>query len=286
MPSPRCSKVVVHVAVIVSVATILCLAIRAAVQPYSLESPVPGMQAATAGTPDMTAEEIVTRLAQANEQRARNLRGFTGRRIYHLDYQGFPGHQEANMIVTARYSAPATKSFDIISQSGSKLLQNRVLKRLLESEKDAADAANQRKTALTRDNYKFELLGTKASQHGGCYRLRADPVRNDKYLFRGEICVNGTDFAVESIDAEPAKNPSIWIKKTQIEHRYEKVGDFWLPAFNKSVTNVLIGGTATLTIQYTDYKLDAGQLAADRAIGLFGVQTSQPQSPLNSSFLP
>ncbi len=274
MQSPRCFKVAVHVAVVVSVASIFCLAVRAAVQPYPLESPVPGTQAATAGTPDMTAEEIVTRLVQANEQRARNLRGFTGRRIYHLDYQGFPGHQEANMIVMARYSAPDTKSFDIISQSGSKLLQSRVLKRLLESEKDAA--ANQRNTALTRDNYKFELLGTKASQHGGCYRLRADPVRNDKYLFRGEICVNGTDFAVESIDAEPARNPSFWIKKTRIEHRYEKVGDFWLPASNKSVTTVLIGGTATLTIQYTDYKLDAGQLAADRAIGRFGSKLLSP----------
>jgi len=86
-------------------------------------------------------------------------------------------------------------------------------------------------------------------------------VRDNKYLFRGEICVNGNDFAVEPIDAEPAKNPSIWIKKTRIEHQYEKIGEFWLPAFNKSVTNVLLGGTATLTIQYTDYKLEAGQIA-------------------------
>jgi hypothetical protein len=261
MPSPRCSKVVVHVAVVVSVVSIFCLAIRAAVQPYPLESPVPGTQAAIGGTPDMTAEEIVTRLVQANEQRARNLRGFTGQRIYHLDYQGFPGHQEANMIVMARYSAPATKSFDIISQSGSKWLQSHVLKKLLEGEKDAAVAANQSRTALTRDNYKFELLGTKAGKYGSCYRLRVDPLRNNKYLFRGEICVTGTDFAVESIDAEPAKSPSIWIKKTRIEHQYEKVGEFWLPALNKSITNVLLGGTATLTIQYTDYKLDAGPVA-------------------------
>ena len=276
MPSPRCSKIIIHAAVVLSVASIFCVTIRAAVQPYPLESSVPRTQAATTGTPDMTAEEIITRLVHANEQRARNLRGFTGKRIYHLDHQGFPGHQEANMIVKARYSAPATKTFDIISQSGSKVLQNRVLKRLLEGEKDAADAANQRKTALTRDNYKFELLGTKASQYGGCYRLRADPVRNDKYLFRGEICVNGADFAVESIDAEPAKNPSIWIKKTHIEHRYEKVGDFWLPAFNRSVTNVRVGGTATLTIQYTDYKLDAGQLAATEAIRLPGFKLPSP----------
>jgi len=53
-------------------------------------------------------------------------------------------------------------------------------------------------------------------------------VRDNKYLFRGEICVNGNDFAVEPIDAEPAKNPSIWIKQTRIEHQYEKLGEFWL----------------------------------------------------------
>ena len=181
--------------------------------------------------------------------------------MYNLDYRGFPGHREANMVVVAHYSAPATKTFDIISESGSKWIRDRVLKKLLEGEKDAAEPANLRRTALTQDNYRFTLLGTKPTEHGGCYRLRAEPVRDNKYLFRGEICVNGTDFAVESIDAEPAKSPSIWIKKTRIEHQYEKIGEFWLPAYNKSVTNVLLGGTATLTIQYTDYKLEPGQLA-------------------------
>lgn len=254
MPRFRYSRAAVKLALIFSVAL-------AAVQACPFSAPVPGSQAATAAMPDMTAEEIVTRLVQANEQRANNLRGFTGKRIYKLDYQGFPGHQEARMTVMAHYSAPGTKSFDIISQSGPKLIQNRVLMRLLEGEKDAANAANQRQIALTPDNYRFTLLGTRPTEHEGCYRLQAEPVRDNKYLFRGEICVNGTDFAVESIDAEPAKNPSIWIRKTHIEHRYEKVGEFWLPASNKSVTKVVLGGTATLTIQYTDYKLEAGQIS-------------------------
>jgi hypothetical protein len=217
--------------------------------------------AATAGLPALTAEEIASRLVQANALRAQNLLGFTGKRVYTIDYRGFPGHREANMVVSAHYSAPATKSFDIISESGSKWIQNRVLKKLLDGEKEAASPANQRRTALTPENYRFSLLGTKTTQHGACYRLRTEPVRDNKYLFRGEICVNGADFAVESIDAEPAKSPSIWIKKTRIEHQYEKAGEFWLPALNKSVTTVLLGGTATLTIQYTDYKVEAKQIA-------------------------
>ncbi len=219
--------------------------------------------AAPANLAGITSEEIVNKLVQANARRAHDLRGFTGKRVYNLDYQGFPGHREASMAVTARYSAPATKSFDMISESGSKWIVNHVLKRLLGGEKDSASPGNQRRTALTTDNYKFLLLGTRPSRYGGCYLLRVEPVLDNKYLFRGEICVNGKDFAVETIDAAPAKNPSFWIKNTHIEHQYMKIGAFWLPASNKSVTKVLLGGTATLTITYTDYHLNPKQLASE-----------------------
>jgi hypothetical protein len=211
--------------------------------------------AASANLPNLTTDEVVSRMVEANARRSSDLSGFTGTRTYNLDYRGFPGNREAHMVVAARYTAPSTKEFDIISESGSKLIQSRVLKRLLVSEKEAADAENQRRNALNTNNYKFTLLGTRPSQYGGCYRLQAEPRRENKYLFRGEICVNARDFAVESIQAEPAKSPSFWIKQTSIEHRYQKIGEFWLPAFNKSVTNVVLGGTATLTIEYTDYKL-------------------------------
>lgn len=238
----------------------LSFAFGASLPVRAFEQPGSGLQAtAASGLPTMTAEQIVSRLAEANTKRAQDLLGFTGKRVYNLDYRGFPGHREADMVVVVHYSAPATKTFDIVSESGSKWIGDRVLKKLLEGEKDAAKPAYQHRTALTPGNYRFTLLGTKPSKYGGCYRLWAEPVRENKYLFRGEICVNGNDFAVESIDAEPAKPPSIWIKKTRIEHQYEKIGEFWLPAFNKSVTNVLLGGTATLTIQYTDYKLETGQ---------------------------
>ncbi len=220
--------------------------------------------AAPANLPSLTTDEVVSRMVEANARRSSDLLGFTGRRTYNLDYRGFPGNREAHMVVAARYTAPSTKEFDIISASGSKLIQSRVLKRLLATEKEAADAENQRRTTLNTNNYKFTLLGARPSQYGGCYRLLAEPQRANKYLFRGEICVNARDFAVESIQAEPAKAPSFWIKKTSIEHRYQKIGEFWLPAFNKSVTNVVLGGTATLTIEYTNYKLDPRRTDAER----------------------
>jgi hypothetical protein len=206
-------------------------------------------------TAGMSAEEIVGRMQRNNEQRAAALRAYEGKRCYRLSYRGFPAKRDAEIEVVAHYQAPESKSFDVVSESGSKLIQSKVFSRLLESEREAANAENQRQSALTAENYSFTLLGTRPSLYGGCYRLGVEPRRDNKFLYRGEICVNGADFAVESIDAEPAKNPSFWIKETRIKHSYEKIGQFWLPASNETVTKVRLGGTATLSILYSGYEV-------------------------------
>jgi hypothetical protein len=228
----------------------LAVALLMAVQAVAADVPT-----STALCEKMSVEEIVLRLKRSNEQRAATLRAYEGRRSYSLSYHGFPSDREAGEEVVVRFTAPESKSFEVISESGSKMIQAKVFAKLLESESEAAHAENQRETALTQENYIFTLLGSRPSTHGGCYRLGVEPRRENKFLYRGEICVNAADFAVESIDAEPAKNPSFWIKKTRIEHRYEKVGQFWLPAWNQTVTNVRLGGTATLSIVYSGYEL-------------------------------
>jgi hypothetical protein len=219
-------------------------------------SPVaPAALTSTAITPGLTAAQIVERLDAHNEQRAEALRGYDGMRSYTLSYRGFFMRKKAAMEVISHYRAPASKRFDIVSDSGSKMLQSHVLKKLLESEEEAMSPENRRETALTPENYSFQLVGTRPSPYGGCYRLKVTPRRENKFLYRGEICVNAADFAVEAIDAQPAKNPSFWISKTRIHHRYKKVGKFWLPASDTSVTKVRLGGKATLKIDYSEYEL-------------------------------
>jgi len=62
--------------------------------------------------------------------------------------------------------------------------------------------------------------------------------------------------AVAQIVGQPAKNPSFWVKKVQFTRRYQKIGDFWLPKQDTSVSEVKIFGKHTLTIRYEDYKLN------------------------------
>jgi len=203
----------------------------------------------------LSTEEIVTKLVQRNLERAETLGAYQGTRIYRLEYRGFPGSRTAEMTVDVKYSAPGTKDFSIRSEEGSKLIIDRVFKRMLQSEKDASAGANQSHVALNRDNYNFTLDGYESTPSGLAYILSVEPRTNDKLLYRGCIWVDAEDFAVMRIDAVPAKNPSFWTKETRIEQTYAKVGDFWLPLSNRSTSSIRLGGHASFTIDYQDYQI-------------------------------
>jgi hypothetical protein len=200
---------------------------------------------------------IVQKLQQANARRADALRCYQGKRAYTLNYQGFPGARSASMAVEATYTAPDKKRFDVVNQDGSKMLLNRVLLKLLDSEKEALQEPNKLATELNPRNYDFAYLQMDNTAYGPAYVLQVTPRTNTKFLYKGKIWVDAADFAVVRIDGEPGKNPSFWINHTRIDQRYGKFGDFWLPVHNQSVTHSRFGGDAVLNIEYTDYHINA-----------------------------
>jgi len=210
----------------------------------------------------LTADQVVDNLVRKNEDRARALLHSEATRVYRLVYHGFPSDREAEMTVVATYDSPASKEFKVVSQTGSKLIQDRVFKRLLDSEKEAAEPAVSARTQLNRDNYEFQLLGYESSATGGQYILQVTPKSKTKYVYRGKVWIDATDFAVTHIEAEPAQNPSFWTKKNEIRHDYQKVQSFWLPARNESISYIRLGGRATLTIEYKNYRVTDSRQAA------------------------
>jgi len=200
-----------------------------------------------------TSDDIVRRLVEQNKQRADHLQSYAGERHYTVAYHGFPRSLSAEMVVKVTYEAPSTKHFQIVTQTGSRVLVDRVLKKLLQGEEEAT--RDQGQTALTPANYRFEVLGQQERAGRECLILRVEPRAESKFLYRGRVWVDAQDSAVSEIDAVPAKNPSFWIKGTKIHHTYEKSGQFWLPHSDKSETAVRLGGTAELIIEYDAYEL-------------------------------
>jgi len=206
-----------------------------------------------------TLEQVVDNLVAKNAERAVALQRYQGRRFYRLDYTGFPTSLKAEMVVDVLYEAPATKNFKIVSQSGPKWMIDRIFKGLLQAEQEALNSKNSERVALNRHNYEFSGMEFQYASDGCSYVLAVQPKIPNKLLYRGRIWVNSKDFAVCRIEAEPSKNPSMWIKSTAIHHLYTKLGDFWFPSENESTSSMRVGGRAILSIKYRNYEILAAR---------------------------
>jgi len=207
----------------------------------------------TAPAANLSPAQIVEQMQRHNQARKEALKHYSSMRHYQVEYRGFSKTIVAKMDVEVDYNAATGKSFRIASQSGSKLLCEKVLKRAVDSEKEAAQ--DQGATALTPANYKFHLAGTESLDGRPAYILDVEPLKGSKFLYRGKIWVDVADFALARVEAEPAKNPSFWISRTRIQFTNTKRGDFWLPERNRSETKVRIGGAAVLTIDFGTYQI-------------------------------
>jgi len=221
--------------------------------------------------------ELLDKLVEKNAERAEALEKYQGRRSYTLTYTGFPASFHAEMVVDVNYEAPAKKQFKIVSESGSRWMIDRVLLRLLDAEQEGD--ANRERVALDSRNYDFSNLERQTAPDTCSYVIAAAPKTPSKLLFNGRVWVDSKDFAVCRIEAEPSKNPSFWIKKTDIHHTYVKIGDFWLPSENQSVSAIRGGGRAVLTIKYQNYEILAAHAlkAVDSGPSASSVAQTHPQ---------
>ena len=211
----------------------------------------PLAQAATGVQADLTSAQIVERMIEHNKSQTGALKHYQALRHYDVEYRGFTGRIVAKMEVEANYNAATGKTLRIVSQSGSALLCDKVLKRAVESEREASQ--DKQSTALTETNYRFHLGGSESLAGRPNYILDVEPLTASKFLYRGRIWVDAAEFAVVKMETEPAKSPSFWIARTLIHYTSAKTDGFWLPEQVRSETKVRIGGTAVLTINYGSY---------------------------------
>ena len=215
--------------------------------------------------PPLTLDQVVDNLIRENVKRFTALQGYQCRRTYKVVYHGFLGDLHAEMVVDLDYIAPDTKNFKLVSESGSKFLVDHILKKVISVEAESQQAKNRKALLPNRENYNFTHLEYQPASDGCSYVISVQPVVPNKLLYRGRIWVNDRDFAICRIEGAPSKTPSFWITSGELTHRYVKIGEFWFSSEDKSVSTIRLGGTATLTIQYADYKIRTASAPAKPA---------------------
>jgi outer membrane lipoprotein-sorting protein len=199
-------------------------------------------------------DQLFSEVAQRNQTRDAELQKYSAVRTYEV--ASAAGRVLGESTVRVRYEYPQAKTFEILSEHGSRVVQAMVFRPLREHEAKTSEGSDKTGSAVTPANYRVEAAGEADLDGRHCYLLRAIPRRRDKYLFRGTLWIDAQDLAIARIEGEPAKLPSFWVRKVSFVRSYRKIGDFWLPSEDTSVSEVKIFGSHTLTIRYSDYTLD------------------------------
>jgi outer membrane lipoprotein-sorting protein len=203
--------------------------------------------------PGISIQHISARMAETKSAESAEVRNYTVLRHYTLS-TSHSGHV-AEMMVRMTYTYPGHKSFEVMWERGSNVVQKRVFHRLLNAEEDASHF----NTRVTAENYDFRLQGTETVEGRRCYVLQLTPKSKGKYLIRGKAWVDAKDFAVVKVEGEPVDDGSFWIRNSHIVQQYKKIGRFWMPAVNRADSEVRLFGQAHLTIENLDYQIgDAG----------------------------
>ena len=219
---------------------------------------LPGDSSPSVTSPGLTAPEIVTRMEQADNSRLAALAGYSG--VRHYRFENKKSGKSADMTVRMSCGSDGVKTFDVVSESGSGFVRNHIIRRMIEAEAESSQKGERKDSRIIPENYQFRLIGTEVSDGRLNYVLEIDPKMPSKFSIRGRIWVDAEDFAIARVEGQPAKNPSFWIRSANVEQRYGRTGQFWLPALNHSVAQARIFGATEVVIEYSDYKTSAREV--------------------------
>jgi len=219
---------------------------------------MPGDSSPSLTAPEMTAPEILERMVQADNYRLTALAGYSGLR--HYRFENKKSGKTAEMTVRLSCGGDGVKTFEVVSESGSGFVRTHIIRKMIEAEAESSQKGERKESRIIPENYEFRLIGTEPWEGRPSYVLEIDPKKPSKFSLRGRIWVDAEDFAIARVEGQPAKNPSFWIRSANVEQRYGRAGQFWLPALNHSVAQARIFGATEVVIEYSDYKTSAREV--------------------------
>ena len=145
-------------------------------------------------------------------------------------------------------------TYSIVAQGGSERIQRRVLKSVLEGEREHSLPDQWRKATLSRDNYEFNFDGR---TDDGMLRLQLMPRRRDTRLVTGSALLTAVSGDLVRVDGQLSKSPSFWVRWVKVSRTYSPVGGRMMPVGIESTADVKIAGMSTFSMEY-DYQMVDG----------------------------
>lgn len=194
---------------------------------------------------------VVDEMIRQQEARFDHIGSFSRLQHYSVTTDRFG--LKAELVARVHRDRREGKTYEVISRSGSHVIQSHVFDPLLQAE---VDTSHQTPELLTREYYSFRLTGE--ADFGGhhCYLLETEPKQHEKRLLKGKLWVNKEDFGIVHAEGKPTESLSFWVGKPMILQDFTKLGGYWWAASRHSYIDNLWLGKADLVIDYSDYQFE------------------------------
>ncbi|HEV3216466.1 MAG TPA: hypothetical protein VGZ27_12125 [Vicinamibacterales bacterium] len=167
-------------------------------------------------------------------------------------------NESAWMEAFTEYNPATGFRYRIMGQGGSNRIRNRVLKSVLEAERENSTQSEWRKGAINRDNYDFNF---DSRTDDGMIKLQLSPRRRDTRLVDGAAFVSSRSGTLIRLQGRLSKSPSFWVRWVDVTRHYSLVEGTMMPVAMESTADVRFAGVSTFSMRY-EYAMVDGRAVA------------------------
>jgi hypothetical protein len=157
------------------------------------------------------------------------------------------GSRHGWMLATTTYSPQTGFRYEVTAEGGSGFIRSRVLRALLDGERDVIAKGETARSSIALDNYTFQVNGV---DDAGLVTVLLTPRRNERVLVAGSMTLRPREGDLVCLKGRLAKSPSFWTKNVDIVRHYKRIAGAILPVELESNAQLRPFGTAALHMTY------------------------------------
>jgi len=200
---------------------------------------------------------VIQKIDNAALARIDHVLSYTVTEHYSIFRNGDETRPAAEMTVKTLYQKGVGKSYTILSQSGSSILQKLVLAPLLDNEKTINQPGNVEKSWFTSSNYEMNLKPGVTQKMNGhdCLGFDIAPKHKAPNMLNGTLWVDAIDGSIVQIDGVASRSPSMFSGPAKMMRQYANMNGFAMATRARAESDSMLFGRTILTIDYTDYQV-------------------------------
>jgi hypothetical protein len=213
--------------------------------------------AAFAQAPQPDEAAIIRGVDAAVKARVDSIAGYTVTEHYAVYRNNDETHPAAEMTVKTTYRQESGKSYEILSETGSSLLQKMVLHPILDEEKRINEPGNREASWITSANYEMKLKPGSPQPMDGriCYAIAINPKVKAHNLIIGTLWVDSKDETIVRLEGTASKSVSVFTGPAQVMRQYVNIDGFGQATHARAVSDSTLFGQTVVTIDYRDYSI-------------------------------